>query len=58
MDRFPYKQEFGGSGYGACVNCCARRYFVSTVGRNEGVIRESIRNQRNEDNIWDARGGS
>jgi putative transposase len=28
----------------------ARGYFVSTVGRDEGVIREYIRNQEQEDN--------
>jgi REP-associated tyrosine transposase len=27
----------------------ARRYFVSTVGRDEGVIREYIRKQEQED---------
>jgi putative transposase len=36
----------------------ARGYFVSTVGRDEGVIREYIRNQEQEDqrldplNLW------
>ncbi len=36
----------------------ARRYFVSTVGRDEGVIREYIRNHEREDkrldqmNLW------
>jgi putative transposase len=36
----------------------ARRYFVSTVGRDETVIREYIRNQEHEDerleqlNLW------
>jgi putative transposase len=28
----------------------AREFFVSTVGRDEGVIREYIRNQEAEDN--------
>jgi REP element-mobilizing transposase RayT len=45
-------------GHGACVNCWARSYFVSTVGRDEGVIREYLRNQREEDNLWDPRDGS
>ena len=37
---------------------CARGYFVSTVGRDETVIREYIRNQEQEDkrldqlNLW------
>jgi putative transposase len=36
----------------------ARGYFVSTVGRDENVIKEYIRNQENEDqkleqlNLW------
>jgi putative transposase len=36
----------------------ARGYFVSTVGRDEALIREYIRNQREEDkrldqmNLW------
>jgi putative transposase len=31
----------------------ARGYFVSTVGRNEEMIREYIRNQEKEDNRLD-----
>jgi putative transposase len=31
----------------------ARGYFVSTVGRDEGVIREYIRNQEEEDKRFD-----
>jgi putative transposase len=31
----------------------ARGYFVSTVGRNEATIRESIRNQEKEDRSLD-----
>ena len=31
----------------------ARRYFVSTVGRDEAVIRDYIRNQENEDERLD-----
>ena len=31
----------------------ARGYFVSTVGRDETVIREYIRNQENEDKRLD-----
>ena len=40
-------------------NCWARGYFVSTVGRDEATIRESIRTQEEEDkrldqlNLWD-----
>jgi len=30
----------------------ARRYFVSTVGRDETVIREYIRQQEVEDSDW------
>ncbi len=30
-------------------NCWARGYFVSTVGRDEAVIREYIRHQERED---------
>ena len=31
----------------------ARGYYVSTVGRDETVIREYIRNQEQEDKRWD-----
>ena len=31
----------------------ARGYFVDTVGRNEKVIREYIRNQLEEDKVYD-----
>ena len=34
-------------------HCWARGYFVSTVGRDEGVIREYIRNQEQEDKRLD-----
>jgi putative transposase len=39
-------------------HCSARGYFVSTVGRDEAVIREYIRRQEDEDkrldqmNLW------
>lgn len=46
------KRNFVGQGF------WAREYFVSTVGRDETVIREYIRNQEHEDkrldqlNLW------
>ena len=46
------KRNFGG------LHVWARGYFVSTVGRDEATIRESIRNQEQEDrrldpmNLW------
>ena len=46
------KRNFGG------LHFWARGYFVSTVGRDEATIRESIRNQEQEDrrldpmNLW------
>ena len=33
-------------------NFWARGYFVSTVGRDEAVIREYIRHQEQEDRCW------
>ena len=47
------KQNYAGQSF------WARGYFVSTVGRDETVIREYIRNQEQEDkrldqmNLWD-----